>query len=100
MLHRGYIKALLFVHSFVMSQKLGFLSVSIRWRQQDDIKLYHATGQAVPWTDPRIFGPPGGNVPSSQLTEHRGITSVACPHVAISKQLFIHSFMDAFLFYV
>jgi hypothetical protein len=66
------------------------LSVSIRKWQQDDIKLYYATWQAVPWTDLRIFDPPGGNVPSSQLTEHRRIASVACPHVAISKAV-IHS---------
>jgi hypothetical protein len=59
LLHRGYVKALLglFVHSFVMSRKLDFLSVSIRKWQQDDIKLYHVTWQAVPWTDPRIFDP-------------------------------------------
>jgi hypothetical protein len=57
LLHRGYVKALLFVHSFVMSQKLGFLSVSIRKWQQDDAQLYHATWRAVPWTDPRIFDP-------------------------------------------
>jgi hypothetical protein len=38
LLNRGYIKVLIFIHSFVMSRKLGFLSVSIRKCQQDDIQ--------------------------------------------------------------
>jgi hypothetical protein len=37
------------------------------------------------------FSPlPGGNVLSSEWTEHREIASVACPHAAISEQSFIH----------
>jgi hypothetical protein len=38
---------------------------------------------------------PNGNAPSSQLTEHRGIASSACPHVAlwgIYQSAVIHSF--------
>jgi hypothetical protein len=30
---------------------------------------------------------PDGNVPSSQLIEHRGIANAACPHVVSSGQL-------------
>jgi hypothetical protein len=86
----------------MMFRKLGFLTVSIRKWQQDDIKLNHATWQAFPGLIPAFSISPGGNEPNSQLTEHRGIASAACPHAALSalglgyikEQLFIHSFND------
>jgi hypothetical protein len=45
---------------------------------------------------------PDGNVPSSQLTEHRGIASAACPHVALSigaihQSAVIHSFIHVII---
>jgi hypothetical protein len=51
----------------------------------------------LPWTYPPPFSTwPDGIVPSSQLTEHRGIASAACPYVALSglhQSAVIHSFI-------
>jgi hypothetical protein len=42
------------------------------------------------------FSPwPDGNVPSSQLTEHRGIASAARPHVALSGRQYLFSVRQA-----
>jgi hypothetical protein len=100
LLNRGYIKALLFIHHVPKTWILiGIDSVV-------DKMTYNCTtplGRLLLGLIPAFSTPPDGNVPSSQLTEHSGIASAACPHVALSglyQSTVIHSFTHSLTIYM
>jgi hypothetical protein len=62
------------------------------------MKTIQSSWYVLSWTDPPFSTWPNGNVQSSELTEHRGIASAACPHVALLElylSTVIHSFIIA-----
>jgi hypothetical protein len=103
LVHRGYNYQSAVIRSFIHSSCPENLA-SYQFRFGCDNKMTSnctmPLGRLFLELIPALSTPPDGNVPSSQLTEHRGIASADCPHVALSglcQSTVIHSFITILL---